>query len=86
MDRSAIFLLASIQYKFDSYSELIEETENAYKQKANEALPYSQEEMDSFSGDERERILEWYADDYFKFTSDFPKLLRISRKNMQYKC
>ncbi len=76
MDRSVLFLEAIIKSRFDNYSELIKETEANYRKNTLEAMPYSKQEMDSFNKDEKNRILEWYAEDYSKFTEEFPELFR----------
>ena len=68
MDRSVIFMQAVIKDSFDRYSTLIEDTEEAYRQAANEAVPYTEAEMASMLTDERAKAMEWYAEDYYKFT------------------
>ena len=76
MIRAAVFLKAAIDMKFDQYDALVDDTEQGYESAAKDVIPYSEEEMTSMQPSEREQLLEWYAEDYLRFSRDHPTLFR----------
>jgi hypothetical protein len=62
--------------RFEEYSESLREAQAHFILKAKNFLPYNDSEMGEMSAEERDRIIEWYSEDYLKYTEDLPTTLR----------
>ncbi len=67
-----------IDIRFDEYNESLREAENYFKSQAKEVLPYSDKELSLMEEEQRQDIVQWYAEDYLKYTESLPTTLRNS--------
>ena len=67
-----------INNRFNEYDETLKETELIYNEKSKQVIPYTKDQLNEMSEQEKCDLFEWYAEDYIKLTKDFPKTLRNS--------
>ena len=67
-----------ISIRFDEYNESLKEAESYFKGQAKEVFPYSDKELSLMEEEQRQDIVQWYAEDYLKYTDSLPTTLRNS--------